>query len=58
MNPRPWWTFRLPLAIVHVPADTELQARTRLAATCYRGAPVDAWSCLGSRWAGREAIAR
>lgn len=57
MNPRPWWIFRLPESVAHVPAETELAARSVLARHCYPGAPVDAWPCLGSRWAGRERIA-
>lgn len=55
---RAWWIFRLPEAIATVPADTEEQARVKLAATCYKGAPVHEWPCVGSRWASREAVGR
>ena len=43
------YTFRLPSALVEVPAATERHAREALRRTCYDGAPVDAWPCVG--WA-------
>lgn len=49
-----WWTFQLPIpkGIVdvkaHVPGLSEKHARLRLAATCYDGAPVESWPCLGA----------
>ena len=64
MNERAWWIFHLPTspgivkAILHVPADTEAQAREAMRRPCYKGAPVDSWPCVGSRWATREAVSR
>lgn len=55
---RAWWAFCLPSgASVHVPAITERAARDVLRHVCYRKAPVDAWECVGSRWASREMVA-
>jgi hypothetical protein len=62
MNERAWWSFRIvtgagaPGSIAHVPAETELQARTVLERNQYEGAPVDAYPCLGSRFTTRERL--
>lgn len=56
LDVRPWWVFRLPGSIVHVPGETEAKARTTLAAHCYPGAPVDAWSLISTRVTSRQAL--
>jgi hypothetical protein len=55
---RQWWVFQLPEAVAFVPAATEQKARNVLDATSYRGAPVDSWPCIGSRWTTGERIMR
>ena len=57
LDERAWWTFRMPAAVVHVPAADEGEARAKLRATCYQDAPVDAWPLIGSRFTSREALA-
>lgn len=64
MNEEPWFIFKLPasgcvrLAIAHVPAPSEEQARRQLSASCYKGAPVHEWPCIGSRFCSRDALTR
>lgn len=36
---QPWFTFALPESIVHVPADSEEQARRQMQSTMYPGCP-------------------
>ncbi|MFI5302758.1 MAG: hypothetical protein ACHREM_32105 [Polyangiales bacterium] len=49
------WIFQLPIpndildVKAYVPALSERHARIKLGATCYEGAPIDAWPCLGAR---------
>ncbi len=49
------WIFQLPISVgivdvkAYVPALSERHARIRLAETCYKGAPVEAWPCLGAK---------
>lgn len=62
MTSRPWFLFQIPLppgvvaSRCYVPADTEAEAREKLAKNSYKGAPVHEWPCLGSRWASRERL--
>lgn len=44
-----WWIFKMPECTVYVPATSEADARIRLRAHCYKGAPVDSWPFLGTR---------
>lgn len=59
---RPWFLFQLPLppgvvaSRCYVQADTEAEAREKLARESYKGAPVHEWPCLGSRWCARERL--
>lgn len=53
----PWFVFALPHAVAYVPAATEAAARALLRRDAYKGAPVDAWPCVGSRFTTREALA-
>lgn len=53
---RAWWVFRLPEATAYVPAATEAAARAAIERDAYKGAPVDSWPCVGSRFTSREML--
>jgi len=59
LTERAWWVFALPGGtLAHVPASTEHEAREALAETCYRGAPIEAWPFVASRWMSRAALVK
>ena len=53
---RAWWVFLLPAATCYTPANDEETARRQLVDSCYKGAPVASWPCIGSRWVSRAAL--
>lgn len=57
LDERPWFVFALPASTAYVPATTEAEARRRLVADSYTGAPVHTWPCVGSRFTSRESLA-
>ncbi len=57
MDELPWWIFRMPESLVHVPAASEEAARAVLVANSYRDAPVASWPLVSTRVATRSALA-
>lgn len=55
-----WWVFELPTfgSITYVPAESERQARAKLSAEQYKGAEVESYPFIASRWTSRNAIKR
>jgi hypothetical protein len=63
IDERAWWSYLMPGPldtehVVHVPADTEAQARAIMRANSYSGAPIDTYPLLGSRWCSRDTLKR
>lgn len=56
MTERPWFVFRTPGSLAHVPAGDELEARGILERHSYPGAPVATWPLVATRVASREAL--
>lgn len=56
LEERAWWVFALPESTSYVPANSESEARRRLAATSYKGAPVHLWPLVATRVTSRQAL--
>lgn len=57
VDDRPWFVFRLSdIATAYVPAETEEQARANLVRSSYKGAPVESWPLIGTRFCSRQAL--
>lgn len=52
-----WWTYETPGGgILYQPAPSEETARERIKAMAYKGADVDSWHFIASRWTSRSAL--